>query len=71
MNPPKDKVVRSHFTQLDYVTNGFRPGTLTIVAARPSMGKSAFVINIAVNVALKDNLPVAFFSLEMNAQEID
>ncbi|MBQ5967945.1 MAG: replicative DNA helicase [Clostridiales bacterium] len=70
VNPPKDKVVRSHFTQLDYVTNGFRPGTLTIVAARPSMGKSAFVINIAVNVALKDNLPVAFFSLEMNAQEI-
>ena len=70
VNPPKDKVVRSHFTQLDYVTNGFRPGTLTIVAARPSMGKSAFVINIAVNVALKDDLPVAFFSLEMNAQEI-
>ena len=70
VNPPKDKVVRSHFTQLDYVTNGFRPGTLTIVAARPSMGKSAFVINIAVNVALKDDLPVAFFSLEMNGQEI-
>ena len=69
-NPPKDKAVMSHFSMLDYVTNGFRPGTLTIVAARPSMGKSAFVINIAVNVALKDHLPVAFFSLEMNAQEI-
>ena len=60
----------SHFSVLDHVTNGFRPGTLTIVAARPSMGKSAFVINIAVNVALKDHLPVAFFSLEMNGQEI-
>ncbi|MBO4926704.1 MAG: replicative DNA helicase [Clostridiales bacterium] len=66
----KVKAVRSHFSQLDYVTNGFRPGTLNIVAARPSMGKSAFVINIAVNVAVKDRLPVAFFSLEMNAQEI-
>ena len=66
----KEKAVMSHFAQLDYVTNGFRPGTLAVVAARPSMGKSAFVINIAVNVALKDNLPVAFFSLEMNAQEI-
>lgn len=70
VNPPKNRAVMSHFTMLDHVTNGFRPGTLTIVAARPSMGKSAFVINIAVNVALKDHQPVAFFSLEMNGQEI-
>ena len=66
----KEDVVTSHFAMLDYVTNGFRPGTLSIVAARPSMGKSAFVINIAVNVALHDKVPVAFFSLEMNALEI-
>ncbi len=66
----KEKAVMSHFSMLDYVTNGFRPGTLSIVAARPSMGKSAFVINIAVNVALYEKVPVAFFSLEMNAQEI-
>ncbi len=70
VKPQNENVVRSHFTQLDHVTNGFRPGTLTIVAARPSMGKSAFVINVAINVALKDKVPVAFFSLEMNAQEI-
>ncbi|MBR5974835.1 MAG: replicative DNA helicase [Clostridiales bacterium] len=66
----REKAVMSHFAMLDYVTNGFRPGTLSIVAARPSMGKSAFVINIAVNVALLEKLPVAFFSLEMNALEI-
>ncbi|MBR5937898.1 MAG: replicative DNA helicase [Clostridiales bacterium] len=70
VKPQNENVVKSHFTSLDWVTNGFRPGTLTIVAARPSMGKSAFVINVAINVALKDKVPVAFFSLEMNAQEI-
>ncbi len=68
--PKKEKAVMSHFAMLDWVTNGFRPGTLTIVAARPSMGKSAFVINIAANVAIKSNLPVAFFSLEMSGEEI-
>lgn len=69
-NPKPDSAVMSHFSLLDYVTNGFRPGTLTIVAARPAMGKSAFVINIAANVAIKDRVPVAFFSLEMSAKEI-
>ncbi|MBO4687925.1 MAG: replicative DNA helicase [Clostridiales bacterium] len=69
-NNKQEKAVMSHFAMLDYVTNGFRPGTLSIVAARPSMGKSAFVINIAVNVALLEKVPVAFFSLEMNALEI-
>ncbi len=68
--PKKEKAVMSHFALLDWVTNGFRPGTLTIVAARPSMGKSAFVINIAANVAIKSGLPVAFFSLEMSGEEI-
>ena len=69
-NPKPDYAIMSHFSMLDYVTNGFRPGTLTIVAARPAMGKSAFVINIAANVAIKDRVPVAFFSLEMSAKEI-
>ncbi|MBP5491886.1 MAG: replicative DNA helicase [Clostridiales bacterium] len=69
-NPKKDESIKSHFTSLDWVTNGFRPGTLTIVAARPAMGKSAFVINIAANVAIKDKRTVAFFSLEMSAKEI-
>lgn len=70
ITPKKEKAVMSHFALLDWVTNGFRPGTLTIVAARPSMGKSAFVINIAANVAIKSGLPVAFFSLEMSGEEI-
>ena len=69
-DPKPDTSIKSHFPTLDYVTNGFRPGTLTIVAARPAMGKSAFVINIAANVAIKDKIPVAFFSLEMSAKEI-
>lgn len=70
ITPQKEKAVMSHFSLLDWVTNGFRPGTLTIIAARPSMGKSAFVINIAANVAIKSGLPVAFFSLEMSGEEI-
>ncbi len=62
----------SGFADLDAITAGFQPGNLVIVAARPSMGKSALVTNIAENVALaKDNpRPVALFSLEMSEAEL-
>lgn len=63
-------VVRTGFPLLDKATGGFRPGALVIVAARPAMGKSAFVINIATNAAILYNTPVAFFSLEMSKSEI-
>jgi replicative DNA helicase len=62
----------SGFADLDSITGGFQPGNLIIIAARPSMGKSALVTNMAENVALnKDNRrPVALFSLEMSEAEL-
>ena len=63
-------VVRTGFHLLDKAIGGLRPGSLIIVAARPAMGKSAFVINIATNTAINYNTHVAFFSLEMSKAEI-
>jgi len=60
----------SGFIDLDNLTGGFQPGNLIIIAARPSMGKSALVSNIAENVAVDKGLPVAFFSLEMSETEL-
>jgi replicative DNA helicase len=60
----------SGFRDIDAITGGFQPGNLIIVAARPAMGKSALVANIAENVAVKRNQPVAFFSLEMSEVEL-
>jgi replicative DNA helicase len=56
------------FYELDDLTNGLQPGELSIIAARPSMGKTAFALNIAENVAIRDNLPVLIFTLEMSAK---
>jgi replicative DNA helicase len=62
----------SGFNDLDEITGGFQPGNLIIVAARPSMGKSALVTNVAENVALHPDRPrpVALFSLEMSESEL-
>jgi replicative DNA helicase len=60
----------SGFRDLDAKLGGFQPGNLIIVAARPSLGKSALVCNIAENVASKYEKPVAFFSLEMSEAEL-
>jgi replicative DNA helicase len=62
----------SGFADLDAVTGGFQPGNLIVLAARPSMGKSALVTNIAENVALNKDRPrpVALFSLEMSEAEL-
>jgi replicative DNA helicase len=62
--------VPSGFKDLDEMTAGFQPSDLVIVAARPSMGKTAFVLNIAQNAALDAKAPVAFFSLEMSKQSL-
>jgi len=63
---------RSGFSDLDDITGGFQPGNMIILAARPSMGKSALVANFAENVALhaEDPKPVAMFSLEMSESEL-
>jgi replicative DNA helicase len=58
------------FTDLDSMTSGLQPGDLVIVAGRPSMGKTAFSLNIAENVALDTGLPVAVFSMEMAATQL-
>lgn len=60
----------SGFRDIDSITGGFQPGNLIIVAARPAMGKSAIVANIAEQVAVKRGMPVAFFSLEMSEVEL-
>ena len=58
------------FHDLDYKTAGFQPSDLILVAARPSMGKTAFVLNIAQHVAFKKNMAVAVFSLEMSKEQL-
>ena len=58
------------FIDLDYKTAGFQPSDLILVAARPSMGKTALVLNIAQHVAFKQNRTVAIFSLEMSKEQL-
>ena len=57
--------VPSGFVSLDRITQGWQPSDLIILAARPSVGKTAFVLNVARNAAVDHNVPVAIFSLEM------
>ena len=61
--------VATGFIDLDYKTAGFQPSDLILIAARPSMGKTAFVLNIAEYVAFKQNMTVAMFSLEMSREQ--
>ena len=58
------------FMDFDHMTSGLQPGNLIIIAARPSMGKTTLVLNMAQNIALEQKRPVAIFSLEMPAQDI-
>ena len=58
------------FIELDELTSGFQPGELIIIAARPSMGKTALGLNIAERIAVDEKIPVAFFSMEMSRQQI-
>ncbi len=60
----------SGFRDIDGITGGFQPGNLIVLAARPAMGKSALVANIAENISMKYEQPVAFFSLEMSEVEL-
>jgi replicative DNA helicase len=60
----------SGFKDLDELTGGFQPGNLIVIAARPGMGKSALVTNIAENAAIDHNRAVALFSLEMSEAEL-
>ena len=62
--------VPSGFRDLDRLTSGFQPGNLIIAAARPSMGKSALGLCMAANLAVRNNTPVAVFTLEMSKSEV-
>ncbi|MBS8121672.1 replicative DNA helicase [Candidatus Vampirococcus lugosii] len=62
--------VLSMYNYLDKLLGGFKPGELHILAARPSMGKTSFAINLLVNAAIKQNKSVALFSLEMGNEQI-
>ncbi|MBS4058365.1 MAG: replicative DNA helicase [Bacteroidales bacterium] len=62
--------VPSGYTDLDRITSGWQKSDLIILAARPSMGKTAFALNIARNIAVDFNRPVAFFSLEMSSIQL-
>ncbi len=69
-NPNDVTGVPTGFYDLDRLTAGFQAGDLIVLAARPSMGKTALAINIAEHVALHEGLPVAVFSMEMGAAQL-
>jgi len=70
LNPNDITGVPTGFFDLDRMTSGMQAGDLIVLAARPSMGKTALAINIAEHVALKEDLPVAVFSMEMGASQL-
>jgi len=62
--------VSTGFMDFDHMTSGLQPGNFIIIAARPGMGKTTLVLNMAQNIAIEQQRPVAIFSLEMPAQDI-
>jgi len=60
----------THYSELDEITSGLQPSDLVIIAARPSMGKTAFALNIAENAAIEDGQVVGVFSLEMSREAL-
>lgn len=69
-NPNDITGVPTGFIDLDKMTSGLQAGDMVVLAARPSMGKTALAVNIAEHVALYENLPVAIFSMEMGAAQL-
>jgi replicative DNA helicase len=69
-NPSDVTGIPTGYTRLDEMTSGLQPGDLIIVAGRPSMGKTAFALNVAEHVAVDNGLPVAIFSMEMSSVQL-
>jgi replicative DNA helicase len=69
-NPSDITGVATGFVDLDKMTSGLQPGDMIVVAGRPSMGKTAFAMNIAEHVGVDQRLPVAIFSLEMSGPQL-
>lgn len=62
--------IATNFTEIDKVTSGFHANELIIIAARPAMGKTAFALNLATNIAVTNKKTVALFNLEMGAEQL-
>ena len=62
--------ISTGFIDLDYKTSGLQPSDLVLIAARPSMGKTAFVLNMVQHIAMKKELPCMIFSLEMSSEQL-
>lgn len=62
--------LQTGFYDLDKITSGLHPNELIIIAARPAMGKTAFALNLATNIAMYNNKPVALFNMEMGAEQL-
>ena len=69
-NPSDVTGISTGYTDLDRLTSGLQPGDLVVVAGRPSMGKTAFALNIAEHVALHVGMPAAIFSMEMSGTQL-
>lgn len=69
-NRSKITGVPTGFRDLDFRTTGLQPSDLVLIAARPAMGKTSFALNIATNAAVRYNVPVAIFSLEMSKEQL-
>ncbi len=69
-NPNPVSGLRTGFRELDTMTAGLQPSSLNVLAARPSMGKTAFALTIGLNAALREDVPVGIFSLEMSAVQL-
>ena len=69
-NPMDVTGIPTGFADLDRMTSGLQAGDMVVLAARPSMGKTSFAVNIAEHVALNEGLPVAIFSMEMGAAQL-
>jgi replicative DNA helicase len=65
LNPKQHQGIQSGYIDLDKMTDGFHPGELIVLAARPSVGKSALAMNMVENIAVKQKIPVGVFSMEM------
>ena len=70
IDPNANAGVKTGFPTLDKITNGFKPGELIIIAARPGVGKTTLAVNFAVNAAIKYKKSIAMFDLEMSALQV-
>ena len=62
--------ISTGYTRLDYLTSGWQNSDLVVIAGRPAMGKTAFALSMAKNIAADQNIPMAFFSLEMSGEQL-